>query len=393
MDASERTYLGRTLHGRRDAIASAWYDDLHAREFMFAPLDADDVRCRFVLLTEQALTVLLAETFEDGAARDIGAALARLHYIQPTVLQRTQAALTRSIMEGLPDTHAAALYPRLVALFGDLATGFFTEARATILAEQEKAREALLAEYRRAEMARREVESELAEAQRRLARASEEERLRLARELHDGPAQDVCGAQAHLETLKKGVRGEASLARLSTVQETLCQVTATLRAVCQELRPPALDLGLDAAIHSHVARFRAAHPAVMVSVDLASGGRALPVPARMALFRVYQEAMTNVARHARADHVLVRLVMDTDQDQALVEIQDDGRGFTLPDRLTELASQDHLGLLGAAERVEAIGGRLDIVSAPGRGTTIRAVVPLPTCNRLAAGQFQSAQRG
>lgn len=401
MDASERTYLGRVLHGRRDAIASAWYDDLHAREFMFAPLSADDVRCRFATLTEQVITVLLAETCESGQARDIGAALARLHYIQPTVLQRTQAVLTQSIMEGLPDTHAAALYPRLVALFGELAAGFFTEARATILAEQEKVREALLAERRRAEAARREVESELAEAQRRLARASEEERLHLTRELHDGPVQDVCGAQAHLEVLKKGVRGVANLARLSTVQETLRQVTATLRAVCQELRPPALDLGLDAAICSHVARFQAAHPEVMVSVDLAPGGRALPEPggralpepARRALFRVYQEVMTNVAHHARASHVLVRLVMDTAQDQVLLEIQDDGRGFTMPERLTELAYQDHLGLLGAAERAEAIGGRLDIVSSPGQGTVIRAAVPLPTCAGLAAGQPRLAQRG
>jgi signal transduction histidine kinase len=101
--------------------------------------------------------------------------------------------------------------------------------------------------------------------------------------------------------------------------------------------------------------------------------QSLAEPVRLALFRIYQAALNNVARHAQAQRVDIRFRFA--DDEIVLEIQDDGRGFELPERWITLAREGHLGLVGAAERAEAVGGKLDVESAPGKGTCLRVIVP------------------
>lgn len=221
---------------------------------------------------------------------------------------------------------------------------------------------------------REHIEAEIAELQRRLMEGREVERLHLAQELHDGPLQDLHGTLLRLAELESALPDEASVALMAASQATLQQVIQTLRTVCGELRPPALaPFGLEKAIRSHAERFQMMHPSLQVQLDLAPDGQSLSEQMRLALYRIYQQALTNVSRHAAADWATIRLrLSDT---EVTLEIEDDGCGFEMPKRLIELARKGHLGLVGAAERTEALQGRLEIKSSPGEGALIRAVVP------------------
>ena len=215
----------------------------------------------------------------------------------------------------------------------------------------------------------------IAASRRRLVEAREAERSHLAAELHDGPIQTL---QQTLRTvpLSAALREEEIHARLDHVQQTLEQVTGELRNLCTELRPPVLvHFGLDRALRSYVQVFLKRHGDLEVHLDLATEKKTLPFPIRLALFRIGQEALTNVGKHAEARHVHVTFQLE--QEQILLAIQDDGCGFTPPRRWIELEEAGHLGLSGIAERAEAIGGRLEVESVPGQGTVLRVVAPRP----------------
>ncbi len=221
---------------------------------------------------------------------------------------------------------------------------------------------------------RKRAEAELAEMRRRLMEGREAERLHLAQELHDGPVQDLYGISYQLAGLRDAVRDETSLAHLAAGRATLQQVIQTIRAICGELRPPALaPFGLEKASRSHAERFQKLHPELNVQLDLMPDEQALPERVRLVLFRIYQQMLTNVVRHAGARQVTIQLELDG--KQAVLEVRDDGRGFKAPARWIELARQGHLGLIGAVERAEAVGGQLKITSAPGKGTRVQARVP------------------
>lgn len=221
----------------------------------------------------------------------------------------------------------------------------------------------------------KQIERELAEARERVARSREEERLRLAQELHDGPVQDLYGVRFQLKSLLKTI--ETTYApQIEDLQAELQHVTNTLRSICGELRPPTLaPFGLDVAIRSHADRFKERHPDLEMELDLASDGRALPEEMRHALYRIYQHGVSNVSQHAGAGAVRVRL--EIEDNSVVLEIQDDGSGFEVPHRWTQLARHGHLGLLGASERAESIGGYLEVQSEPGEGTLVRVTAPLP----------------
>ncbi len=238
---------------------------------------------------------------------------------------------------------------------------------------------------------RKQMEADLAEVQRRLTDSREAERLDLARELHDGPIQDLYAISYRLAELAPLLSDEAGLEQMAAVQATLQQVLRKLRAISVELRPPTLaPFGLEKAIRSHVEGFQKAHPELDVQLDLMPDDQALPEPARLVLFRIYQQALNNVVRHAEASLVTIRLRLDT--QQATLEIQDNGHGFRMPPRRIMLVRQGHLGLAGIAERAESIGGRFDIVSAPGEGTLVRVVVPRLNEKQQAA-QGQPGEQG
>ncbi|MBI9050432.1 MAG: hypothetical protein JEZ00_13505 [Anaerolineaceae bacterium] len=208
----------------------------------------------------------------------------------------------------------------------------------------------------------------LSQAQHRLLRSREDERARLARDLHDGPLQTLIGLNLQLGLLAPQM--EAS-AQVNEMRSEVHHLLDDLRGVCSELRPPMLDtLGLAAALRS-LAEDWSSQSGVAVQLNLPRYTvelSSLPGDVAVNLYRVAQEALANIARHAQAKKVDIKLVeMNGD---IKMTIDDDGCGFTLPDEIGVLTTQGHFGLVGLRERVNLIGGKLHLESSPGRGTHI-----------------------
>ena len=221
---------------------------------------------------------------------------------------------------------------------------------------------------------RQRVEQELAEVQRRLLDRVEAERLELAQELHDGPIQELYGLTYQLSFLSTKLNQPEAQEEIISFQERLQKVIRSLRSTSGELRPPTLTpFGLEKAIRSHADEFLKKFPALTVHLDLMPDEKTLPERMRLALFRIYQVALTNVVRHAQASQVTIRLHLDS--ETVLLEIVDDGCGFVVPERWISFAREGHLGLVGATERAEAIGGHLIVESEPGKGTRMKVIVP------------------
>ncbi|HXF60019.1 MAG TPA: PAS domain S-box protein [Caldilineaceae bacterium] len=221
---------------------------------------------------------------------------------------------------------------------------------------------------------RKQLEAELLEVRRQLNEGREAERLHLARELHDMPIQELSAALMLLSDLQNHLTDPRLQATAASIQAGVQRANRMLRSLCDELRPPALEhFGLCAAIHSYVDHFRAAHPELEVALALPPDEEALPPWVALALYRICQQALTNVAQHAQASRVEVRLASGA--EGLTLEVVDNGRGFRLPERWVELARRRHYGLLGAAERAESIGGHFAVLSAPGQGTTVRVHLP------------------
>ncbi|MEJ2263203.1 MAG: sensor histidine kinase [Anaerolineales bacterium] len=222
---------------------------------------------------------------------------------------------------------------------------------------------------------------EAAMLQRRLIDNVEAERLHLAQDLHDGPIQDLYSISYQLkELLRPFSDGRAEVAaptaqEIAGMLETTQKVIDHLRGICGELRPPTLvPFGLEKAIRSHIETAQRADPDLQISLDLMADDQNLPEGLRLALFRIYQHAASNVVRHAHAKHLQVEFKFD--HERAELVVRDDGSGFDLPPRWEQLAQKGHFGLIGTAERVAAIGGDLSVETSSGKGTEIRVRVPL-----------------
>jgi PAS domain S-box-containing protein len=221
---------------------------------------------------------------------------------------------------------------------------------------------------------RKQMEAELAEVQHRLLESRELERTQLAQELHDVPIQDLYGILYQLNDFDDLMLDEESQEQWSKVWSTVQGVIQTLRGICGELRSPTLDpFGIEGAIREHAEQFKEKNPHIQVSLDLKPDGNRLSEQIRLNLFRIYQQAMTNIIRHAEATEVEV--LFSWDEDQVTLQVGDNGKGFEVPTRWIGLVRQGHLGLVGAAERAELIGGRFQVTSNPGEGTQIKVTLP------------------
>ncbi len=223
----------------------------------------------------------------------------------------------------------------------------------------------------------KQMQDELAELRRTMLTSVENERVRLAQDIHDGPIQDLYVINMQLNNLLDEVQEP------ETVQETMNEVEnviGSLRDTITELRPPTLsEFGLERAIYSHAERFQEANPHLDIHLALESDQQRLPQPARLALFRNYKSAVSNVVRHAGAHNLWVRFHIRG--RQAVLEVEDDGRGFEFPQRLVDLARGGHLGLVGMLERAELMDGKLEVKAAPGKGTLVRTVVPFEEADK------------
>jgi signal transduction histidine kinase len=236
--------------------------------------------------------------------------------------------------------------------------------------------------------AARASEARLAASQRELRALAghlqsvrEEERTRMARELHDHLGQVLTGLRLELSWLSgRLMRSEieashALVESTRSMMDLVDETVETVRRTATELRPGVLDdLGLAAAIEWQAADFQKRtkiRSEVAISLDSATPHRDLST----AVFRIVQEALTNVARHASAGHVSIAL--GTSGGQLLLEIADDGRGITE----LEQSGAGSLGLLGIRERARLLGGEVTITGVPGMGTTVTARMPLAPADR------------
>ncbi len=218
------------------------------------------------------------------------------------------------------------------------------------------------------------LEQDHYEIKNRLSESREKERLRLAQELHDVPIQDLYGLIYQMDDLKDLLKDPDGERLLHEQTQMLYRVVNSLRTICRELRPPSLSpFGLEVAIRDHVEKLRDQNPHINIHLQLMRDQQILSDSLRLNLFRIYQQAINNVIRHSEATEVHIRFGWD--EDTITLEVEDNGKGFDVPKSWVELVRQDHFGLVGLAERVESIRGKMEIVSAPGEGTLVRAIVP------------------
>jgi signal transduction histidine kinase len=215
---------------------------------------------------------------------------------------------------------------------------------------------------------------DLYEIKNRLIESTERERLRMAQELHDVPIQDLYSLIYQLDDLKDVLKDTESEKILEDHEHTLHRIVNSLRTICGELRPPSLSpFGLEVAIRDHVEKLRDQNADIKIHLELMRDQQLLSDSLRLCLFRIYQQAIHNVTRHAEATEVHIRFRWDA--DTIILEIEDNGIGFDVPRHWVELVRQEHFGLVGLAERMESIRGKLEVVSALGNGTLVRAIAP------------------
>jgi two-component system, NarL family, sensor histidine kinase NreB len=223
---------------------------------------------------------------------------------------------------------------------------------------------------------RRRVERARNEVQHRLLDGEEYERQRLAQALHDGPLQELHSLDFELVALARQVDDDTCREQLLELRASLRQVARHVRAVCQDLRPPALTpFGVSAVIRSYAETFQAENPALEVVLELEDDDQRLPERVRLTLYRICQHALRNVAQHAQATRVAVALKLRDAEVE--MEIADDGSGFELPAEWLEFVQQGKFGLLGCVERTEAINGMIDIHAVRAKGSVLRVVAPIP----------------
>lgn len=212
--------------------------------------------------------------------------------------------------------------------------------------------------------------------------AQEDERKRIARELHDETAQALTTLLIRLKILEKARTDTEMRGQIDELRELTAQTLEAVRKLAVELRPATLDdLGLLAALEAYTESYGSRMP-VRVGFNargFADGDGRLPPQIELVLYRVVQEALTNVAKHANANEVRVELTRGP--GEVVAAVSDDGNGFSVEDMMR--SRERGLGLFGMQERLALVRGQLVIDSAPGRGTRVNARVPLHLSGGLA----------
>lgn len=387
MSESVRPPLPRFSRQRRAKIADHWYTAIARTSF--SPHRAEEVRDTLLVLTDHLISTLRSEPFAPEQARQIGATLAGLHYLQPSALAGTLDVLARQLVEGLSPERLSAVHPRLSAVIAALAAGYFAQGRALILEEQEQVRDALFVSRQHAEAAER-------------ARVQAEAAVRVR--------TDVLNAAAHdLRSPVTAILGHADLLRLRLERDPLTppealQAHATairssatrIRAMVDELLDvarlqtgQALELQIEpvdmAALAREIARRweTDAHGTMRIIVDAPDGLIVEADHARLA--RVLDNLIGNAIKYSSAAapvHVEAR----SEVNGVTMRVRDHGVGIP-PEELPRLftpffrASTARgvpgigIGLSGAKMIVEQHGGHITVQSALGEGTTITIALP------------------
>jgi len=199
-----------------------------------------------------------------------------------------------------------------------------------------------------------------------LLRAQEAERAHVGRELHDDVVQHLAHLGHDLEVIETASVDDETRARLSAVQGELDDVTHTIRKLSHGLHPSSLSFGLGPALDRLIETF--GEEGLTITPEVHQGATGLDKQADLALFRIAQESLRNIRRHAGVD--TAELSLRRADGQVVLEVRDRGKGFQ------SHAARSGIGLHSIRERMALVGGTASISSQPGRGTTIRASVPI-----------------
>ncbi|HET8646436.1 MAG TPA: ATP-binding protein [Vicinamibacteria bacterium] len=334
-----------------------------------AAVSAARARLRAAAAFAFALVVPLVLVFAWGAARSVTRPLA-------TLARAAGRIAVGHIEEPLPDLgsdEVGRLGRAMEAMRSALERALEAAARGHQRLEQRV--EERTRELERLNAQLRERERARAQLLRKVITAQEDERKRIARELHDESCQTLSVLAMKLDELRARLADAEAAQQVAAARALAVRTLDEVHRLIFDLRPALLDdLGLPAALRWLVARHL--EPAgIAVRVEMAPLEARLPVETETAVFRAAQEVLTNVARHAEASTVLIQA--GRQGGQLVIEMEDDGRGFD-PASVEELAPSGRgLGLLGIRERMELLGGSAEIDSSPGEGTRIVLKVPLP----------------
>ncbi len=227
-----------------------------------------------------------------------------------------------------------------------------------------------------------------------ITQTQEEERKRIARELHDDTVQSLIAIGQRLELLKGLLEEDPAdaRARLGEVRAMVTGAIASVRQFSRDLRPLTLeDLGLVAAMQYLVNQLSQSEN-IEATLEVNGEVDGLSSDMEVAIYRILQETLNNVRKHARASQV--KVVAQFSKSQIKLTVRDNGRGFEVPEALTDFANDGNFGMMGLQERAQLFGGNLSVQSAPNQGTIIRMVMPrrseLP---RLDIPQLTSSPQG
>ncbi len=216
----------------------------------------------------------------------------------------------------------------------------------------------------------------LQEAQRRLMTEREEERKSVARDLHDQIIQDLLSINYSLEEAQGGLEDEPVCEELTAIRVSIRHLVSDLRQICQDLRPPTIDNhGLPSAIRSLTQEWSERNNITLhlqIDPDL---GR-LPETIELSVFRIVQEGLNNVRKHAQAKNVELS-ISRTAKDNLLIRLVDDGTGITASSDLASLSANNHFGLLGISERAALFGGSMHVQSPDDGGLVLEVEIPSP----------------
>ncbi|MFQ5826094.1 MAG: histidine kinase [Dehalococcoidia bacterium] len=222
--------------------------------------------------------------------------------------------------------------------------------------------------------------------------AQEDERKRISIELHDSVAQWLVGASyriQHSQRLLEESGDHQAIRELTEIENTVDQILKELRRVMAGLHPPALDeLGLAHALRQAVERLKG--DGIACRVETKGTPVRLPLSVEIAVYRLVQEALTNVRKHAQATKVILR--MNFRVNDISIEIRDNGKGFDLLTTMSSPVSEEHMGLFGMKERASMLGGELRIETSLGAGTCVKLSCPIPEPSLAGSPEDQEAEK-
>jgi len=226
----------------------------------------------------------------------------------------------------------------------------------------------------------------LQEAHRRLLTEREQERKHLSRELHDQVIQDLLSVNYQLEDIETEIENNPALgAELERARESIREQVEALRRICGDLRPPTIDsLGLGAALQSFTREWSERWEGSL-TLDLDPSLGRLPEALELSIFRIVQEGLNNIRKHAYASRVMVEL-RHTSPRTMMISISDNGLGLPEELDLAALPGQGHYGLLGISERVALLGGWLSLHRLPEGGTLLQVEIPHPRVEAVIESQ-------